>query len=1261
MKTNQLVQKIKNSVKIGKLTSSGALPFAICHFQFSILFAITFCAFAQLNAAEYEANDYASFRAAIVAINGGTGGDNVIKITGNITLEGDFPYIDRDFTITADANADGTPKFTIDGGGYSFSVCVSGTRVKHAVMENLTITNTRNFLVYTNDDPDASVVLNNIIHSYNDGNINLVSNRGKITLTNCISSYNMGSRGGGYWLLTREFFIENCTALNNGSQGFHLGGSTQNARAYINNCTVKGNSSGGVEIWAVNIIMNNCIVVGNGSAGIYLEGGYNDRAYENIISNTTVSGNRTGINIADYYGIRGASCKIINCTVSQNKRGINHARAYYSGSKHPYISKVYNSIVYGNECPNDEYFEGCGADLHSEGQVVEYPNDENCKLILYHTIYETEENDVYYWSGFPTEMEKIDCRTEDPKLQGFTMQGFPPYDPNELAYYYLDDGSSAIQFADKSLITVAELTAFHPDLDADVADWIKSIITPAYVQNMLAYDQLGNAREFIGNMYDAGAVSRNTSGAAILSYSPKRAANVGKTDITFYGYGFDEQMKVTLKRQGESDITAEKTEFVSSIKYYAVFDLDKKRLGKWDIMVEVDGETTVIKDGFELETLIEHDIEVEILGTPNIRNGSSTSYTVKYTNKGNVNVYLQPIIIEITVSKDVDVRVNERWQYFYTEGAYTDKYATIDGVVHRLDTAHHLVDPNKYSTYLVPLIPVIPPYHTGYLTFDVQFSFAGVANEPVEIRALVPPSLLDRATVENSLLKSGGVPGSFWECMGGAVGSGAGIGWEIAKTALGLIPGVGCAIQVGESIYKSATDQSPAVGQRVLNTTSEMGNIILACATSFIPMGNAAKTAIQVIQIASTVNSIARHSANIAGTLGACSKMFGIDPRLVGAVDPNDKYGPVNEYGSAWFTDRDEFTYVINFENDEKATAPAWEVWVTDHLDLTVFDVNTFEAGIIKIGGRIIETPPGMQNYTWTVDMQPEMDLITEIKLTLDKSKGIATWYFRSIDPATGELPTDALVGFLPPNDDEGSGQGFVMFTIKLKEGLANNVAVANSASIVFDNNEAIITDEWVNKKDIVPPTSAMLQPVGANGQTIELKWQGADNTGGSGIYGYDVYVKQGDGDYEQIFRNTTLTSSPFPVENGVQYAFYTIATDNAGNREQKSKFPDVVYPLISSAGINEITVRQPKTTLLTPNPAHTECTVAFEVEKPENISITLSNMSGARLMRIYAGYAESGRFQQTFPIGSLPDGVYIVTIHADSGVIGTEKLVVVK
>jgi uncharacterized surface anchored protein len=72
-------------------------------------------------------------------------------------------------------------------------------------------------------------------------------------------------------------------------------------------------------------------------------------------------------------------------------------------------------------------------------------------------------------------------------------------------------------------------------------------------------------------------------------------------------------------------------------------------------------------------------------------------------------------------------------------------------------------------------------------------------------------------------------------------------------------------------------------------------------------------------------------------------------------------------------------------------------------------------------------------------------------------------WIFRTLDPETGELPEDALAGFLPPNDASRRGEGHVSFSIKPKSNLSVGTLITNTASIVFDTNAAIATNTVTN------------------------------------------------------------------------------------------------------------------------------------------------------------------------------------------------------
>ena len=73
----------------------------------------------------------------------------------------------------------------------------------------------------------------------------------------------------------------------------------------------------------------------------------------------------------------------------------------------------------------------------------------------------------------------------------------------------------------------------------------------------------------------------------------------------------------------------------------------------------------------------------------------------------------------------------------------------------------------------------------------------------------------------------------------------------------------------------------------------------------------------------------------------------------------------------------------------------------------------------------------------------------------------------------------------------------------------------------------------------------------------IALSWSGQDEAGGSGLTHFDVYVSAEGGSFTPWLQRTTLRSAVFPGTAGARYAFYSVATDLAGNREEAPDTPD--------------------------------------------------------------------------------------------------------
>ena len=354
--------------------------------------------------------------------------------------------------------------------------------------------------------------------------------------------------------------------------------------------------------------------------------------------------------------------------------------------------------------------------------------------------------------------------------------------------------------------------------------------------------------------------------------------------------------------------------------------------------------------------------------------------------------------------------------------------------------------------------------------------------------------------------------------------------------------------------------------------------------------------------------------------------------------DPNDKYGYRSPSGSTYFKeDVTNMTYVINFENDpEKATAAAQDVYLTDTLDLSKFDINSFRAGYVRVGDKMKQAAYDEQNYTWDMDMRPKMNLITRVNLSLDKEKGIAQWHFASIDPMTDEPVTDVFAGFLPPDDETGRGQGSVSFTINLKDHLPDDTEVSNRAEIIFDYNEPILTPDWTNRKDVLPPVSRMLQPVELNDSIVSLQWDGKDS--GSGVWNYNVYARSGDaGDWYLLNSNTEQTETEFAYTPNIRYGFYVEATDRAGNREMKNALPEVTfYKKVSDTGEVELFATALK---LYPNPFSDP----VHIENAEGCTLTVITEIGT-----VALVQKITNSNETIRLEHWPAGVYFFRFEKD-------------
>jgi hypothetical protein len=273
-------------------------------------------------------------------------------------------------------------------------------------------------------------------------------------------------------------------------------------------------------------------------------------------------------------------------------------------------------------------------------------------------------------------------------------------------------------------------------------------------------------------------------------------------------------------------------------------------------------------------------------------------------------------------------------------------------------------------------------------------------------------------------------------------------------------------------------------------------------------------------------------------------------------IDPNDKL-TIGFGNAGYFRANDRLYYTIRFENMATAAAPAGVVYVTDTLS-TNLDWSTLQLGEIGFNNTTVSVPTGIQQFAQSGITIPTLSNIhVDVQAAFSNQPGTLYWTLTTIDPVTGELPEDPLVGFLPPNNTKDHrGEGYVSFSIAVPTNAADGVIITNTAKIIFDVNAPIWTPSVTNTTDTTAPTSRVHTLPSQSPAQFTLQVSG-DDRGGCGIQFYDIYCSRETDDFSLWKSTSTNNSFIFEGEPGVRYSFYSLARDAIGNQEPRKTASD--------------------------------------------------------------------------------------------------------
>ncbi len=642
-----------------------------------------------------------------------------------------------------------------------------------------------------------------------------------------------------------------------------------------------------------------------------------------------------------------------------------------------------------------------------------------------------------------------------------------------------------------------------------------------------------------------------TISASVLPFSvhrvsPTTAGNKGIATLTLKGAKFQNGLTARLERSGSTPLTPIHLKNTAT-HIVAVFDLAETTPGQYDVVVtNPDKQVTRVVNGFEVVNGGGYSLTKSINGPSGFRAGQSNlRMTFSVRNTGLNDALFVPVIISFRSSVTYEID---------PEDVRDLPDDMLPSGMNRADLPPHIdIDGKRYLMLMIPLL-------RSNTSWDIGIDLRNIGSSGFEVAMAALPSLSDLRDSTNQP-----APETITALRDLAPSISAGECWaEFARQMLfiifDLVPLAGCA----DEIISAHAAFISYVSGIVVADAQHKDPAESAFGGSLAQFGaNILKNALECAGGESTPLKIINFLWNMYNLLVLLRECLDNEIKTwIGyfqGLDPNEKLGP-NGFGTEGFVPVGSgMLYRINFENLPSATGPAQRIIITDQLPPTL-DPRTVRLKEIGFKQNRIIIPDNQAFYQARIQLGPDQNnLSADISAGLDIVNGRVSWTLSAIDPLTGEAPLDPEAGLLPPNNENHDGEGYVTFTIEPKATYPNRTAIENSASIIFDVNEPIVTNTTTNLLDSVVPASTMAPlPAISSDPSITFAWNGTDDNDGSGFKKCEIRASMDGGAFIPIFSDTTLGGSGTLVGRwGKHYAFQSICSDNAGNVEMAPITPD--------------------------------------------------------------------------------------------------------
>jgi hypothetical protein len=677
----------------------------------------------------------------------------------------------------------------------------------------------------------------------------------------------------------------------------------------------------------------------------------------------------------------------------------------------------------------------------------------------------------------------------------------------------------------------------------------------------------------------------------IRRVSPAITGKDRYTTITIEGSKFTND---TMVRIGAANGTFHLPELVdrSPAKISALFDFANVPVGNYAVEVINPGNQIARhENAIQVVSGGGASVSVQVLGPDTLRPETRGTFNVLLTNNGRNDSVASVLMVQVPQGSTVELQ-DRSYERIAQRSVLPEGFNSWRDIP-------LLIDHGGFS-YLPVSVPLIKA--GSFRTFSLNVTPpAGATN--LKIRAIMMPSSLSLETNVNRTEADGAsCPANRGDCaklLAETIWDDAFD--EVKEELLDLLP-FDCAREVidfyvadhiNESIKADLGFDEEEDGGLLpfLWDLIPPVSLVQSCGADILKRFPVVKVALEVVETVNEVMDAAEDLENIynkclrqvdgaAASGGSCAGdesgggSGSKDIPVRRPSDPNDKVGPAGFGAQKFVALNQTLDYRINFENMATATAYAQKIRIVDQLPTTL-DARTFRLKEIGFGSYRYTVPDNRAFYQNRAQLGEDLgNLLVDISAGLDLVTGGATWTLTAIDPETGEQPASPNLGLLPPNGPDNLGQGYVTFTARPKITNPTGTAIPNTATIIFDTEPPIITNSVSNTLDAVAPNSSVSALPGTSGPILNLQWSGADDEGGSGLQGFDVWVSENGSAYTLYRSATTDTSGVFNARHGITYRFYSTTRDNAGNIEAPPESPDAVTTVEGGAYEGDIAPR---------------------------------------------------------------------------------------